>query len=242
MHTTTCGFNSRKCKAVRSWWCARLILVRQEGGLFTNPLPSRVAAAPLGSGTAGASTPRAATLATCAAHKLRELRTIGGFDIRSLCFRRGTRNNLAGGPPARAARYRSVHLCNPPLILCTNNRSACMREERRVVMRVVGNLAESKHSTEASIAAKGKRVHFQQKVARFCAERSQCALLRRVFARVHIMDHIRQAVEAGWVVQAYELCLEECACGVGGVVRKTNVSKCMRQRGSCAAAQGIQAT
>ena len=227
MHTTTCGSNSRQCKAVRSWWCARIILTI----LSTNPLPSRPAAAPLGSGTAGASTPRTAALATCAAHKLRELRTIRGFDIRSLCVRRGIRNNLAGGqaPPARAARYRSVHLCNPPLILCANNRSACMREERRVVMRVVGNLAESKHRMEAVSttsrmeAARRNRVHYQQKVARFCAERAQCALLRRVFAitvPIKVQMPGRMVVEAGWVVPAYELCLEEC--GGGGWSRAQN--------------------
>ena len=211
---------------MRSWWCARIIRTI----LSTNPLPSRPAAAPLGSGTAGASTPRTAALATCAAHKLRELRTIGGFDIRSLCVRRGIRNNLAGGqaPPARAARYRSVHLCNPPLILCANNRSACMREERRVVMRVVGNLAESKHRMEAGIAARGNRVHYQQKVARFCAERAQCALLRRVFAiAAPIKVQIRMVVEAGWVVPAYELCLEECGGGwVKSCAKQTRVSLC----------------
>ena len=166
---------SRQCKAVRSGWCARLIHRPAPLVLLSKkPLPSRAVAAPLSSGAAGASAPRTAALATCAAHELHELRTIGGFNTRSLCFRRGIRNNLTGGQllhpvlrtpsspalPARAARHRSVHFCNPPLILCANNRSACMREECRVVTRVVGNLAENKHRMEAGIAPRGNRVHY----------------------------------------------------------------------------------
>lgn len=112
-------------------------------------------------------------------------------------------------------------------------------------MRVVGNLAESKHRMEAVSttsrmeAARRNRVHYQQKVARFCAERAQCALLRRVFAiAAPIKVQIRMVVEAGWVVPAYELCLEECGGWVKSCAKQTRVSACgnvalVEQRKEC---------